>query len=76
MAMLAELHAGGATICMVTHDPRYADFAERQVFMFDGQIVDEETLQKLRKDEEQRLEEQISQARARRDTVVDGAPGR
>ena len=48
MAMLAELHAGGATICMVTHDPRYADFAERQVFMFDGQIVDEETLSKLR----------------------------
>ena len=71
MAMLAELHAGGATICMVTHDPRYADFAERQVFMFDGQIVDEETLTKLRQEEEQRLEKQISQARARRDTVVD-----
>ena len=76
MALLAELHAGGATICMVTHDPRYADFAERQVFMFDGQIVDEETLNKLRQEEEQRLEKQISQARARRDTVVDGAPGR
>ena len=66
MALLAELHAGGATICMVTHDPRYADFAERQVFMFDGQIVDEETLKKLRREEEERLEEQISKARARR----------
>ena len=75
MAMLAELHAGGATICMVTHDPRYADFAERQVFMFDGQIVDEETLSKLRKEEEQRLEKQISQARARRDAVVDEVSG-
>jgi len=51
---------------MVTHDPRYADFADRKVFMFDGQIVDEETLHKLRQEEEQRLEDQISQARARR----------
>lgn len=66
MALLAELHAGGATICMVTHDPRYADFADRKVYMFDGQIVDEETLHKLRQEEEQRLEEQISQARTRR----------
>ena len=66
MALLAELHASGATICMVTHDPRYADFADRKVFMFDGQIVDEETLHKLRQEEEQRLEDQISQARARR----------
>lgn len=66
MTLLAELHAGGATICMVTHDPRYADFADRKVFMFDGQIVDEETLHKLRQEEEQRLEDQISQARARR----------
>ncbi|MEE4329869.1 MAG: ABC transporter ATP-binding protein [Wenzhouxiangella sp.] len=73
MALLAELHAGGATICMVTHDPRYADFAQRQVFMFDGQIVDEETLNKLRQDEEQRLEEQISQARARREAVAQQA---
>lgn len=67
MALLAELHAAGATICMVTHDPRYADFAERQVFMFDGRIVDEETLHKLRRDEEQRLEEQIHMARSRRE---------
>lgn len=73
MALLAELHAGGVTICMVTHDPRYADFADHQVFVFDGQIVDEETLHKLRQEEEQRLEEQIGQARARRDTIVDHA---
>jgi putative ABC transport system ATP-binding protein len=67
MGLLAELHAGGATICMVTHDPRYADFAERQVYMFDGRIVDEQTLEKLRAEEEQRLEQQIAQARARRE---------
>lgn len=73
MALLAELHAGGATICMVTHDPRYADFAERKVFMFDGRIVDEETLHNLRREEEQRLEEQISQARARRISSANAA---
>ncbi len=66
MALLAELHAAGATICMVTHDPRYADFAERQVFMFDGRIVDEETLRRLRRAEERRLEEQIHKARSQR----------
>jgi putative ABC transport system ATP-binding protein len=69
MALLAELHAAGATICMVTHDPRYADFAERQVFMFDGRIVDEQTLEKLREEEEQRLEAQIERVRARREST-------
>ncbi|MCL4808598.1 MAG: ABC transporter ATP-binding protein [Thermoanaerobaculia bacterium] len=39
--LLCELHAGGATICMVTHDPRYADHADRTVHLFDGRIVDE-----------------------------------
>jgi putative ABC transport system ATP-binding protein len=38
MGLLAELHRGGATICMVTHDPRYAEHAERSVHLFDGQI--------------------------------------
>ena len=52
------------------HDLRNADFTERKVFMFDGQIVDEETLSKLRQEEEQRLEKQISEARARRDAVI------
>jgi putative ABC transport system ATP-binding protein len=42
MKLLAELHAGGSTICMVTHDPRYAHHAERSVHLFDGRIVDEE----------------------------------
>ena len=41
MDLLKELHAGGATICMVTHDPRYASFADRTIHMFDGRIVEE-----------------------------------
>jgi putative ABC transport system ATP-binding protein len=43
MSLLSELHAGGATICIVTHDPRYADRAERTVHLFDGRVVDETT---------------------------------
>jgi putative ABC transport system ATP-binding protein len=41
MDLLGELHAGGATICMVTHDPRYLKYAERAIHLFDGQVVDE-----------------------------------
>ena len=41
MNMLSELHADGTTICMVTHDPRYARVAERAIHLFDGQIVEE-----------------------------------
>jgi putative ABC transport system ATP-binding protein len=41
MALLKELHNNGATICMVTHDQRYADQADRTVHMFDGRIVEE-----------------------------------
>ena len=41
MGLLDELHDEGATICMVTHDPRYAHVAERTVHLFDGRIVDE-----------------------------------
>jgi putative ABC transport system ATP-binding protein len=41
MELLRELHRGGATICMVTHDPRYAKHADRSIFMFDGRVVDE-----------------------------------
>ena len=40
--LMNELHAEGATICMVTHDPRYATVADRSVHLFDGQVVDEE----------------------------------
>jgi putative ABC transport system ATP-binding protein len=42
MDLLKELHADGATICMVTHDPRYARHAERSIHLFDGQIVRDE----------------------------------
>ncbi|HEX8830448.1 MAG TPA: ABC transporter ATP-binding protein [Longimicrobium sp.] len=42
MALLRELHAEGSTICMVTHDPRYAEHADRTVHLFDGQIVRDE----------------------------------
>ncbi len=41
MTLLAELHREGATICMVTHDPRFAAHAERQVHLFDGKVVAE-----------------------------------
>jgi len=41
MGLLKELHRNGATICMVTHDPRYASFADRTIHMFDGRIVEE-----------------------------------
>ena len=40
MNLLHELHQNGATICMVTHDPRYARHAERTIHLFDGKIVD------------------------------------
>ena len=41
MELLARLHREGTTVCMVTHDPRYADLAERSVHLFDGRIVEE-----------------------------------
>ena len=41
MTLLRELHRGGATICMVTHDPRYAAHADRTVHLFDGRVVEE-----------------------------------
>lgn len=43
MDLLRELHRGGATICMVTHDPRYARYADRTIRLFDGRIVEEKT---------------------------------
>ena len=39
MELLDELHAGGATIVMVTHDPRYMPRARRSVYLFDGRLV-------------------------------------
>ena len=41
MELLRDLHRSGATICMVTHDPRFARYAERTVNLFDGRVVDE-----------------------------------
>ena len=43
MDLLRELHRGGATICMVTHDPRYARHADRSIHVFDGRVVEEQT---------------------------------
>ena len=45
MELLRELHREGATICMVTHDPRYARYADRTIHLFDGRIVDEKTVE-------------------------------
>ena len=42
MDLLRELHRNGATICMVTHDPRYAQHADRTVALFDGRVVEEQ----------------------------------
>jgi putative ABC transport system ATP-binding protein len=47
MKLLQELHEEGATICMVTHDPRFAAHAERQVHLFDGKVVAEGELSQL-----------------------------
>jgi len=43
MSLLKELHTAGATVCMVTHDPRYAEFADRTIRLFDGRVVEEST---------------------------------
>jgi putative ABC transport system ATP-binding protein len=43
MELLRELHRSGATICMVTHDPRYAAHADRSIDLFDGRVVEERT---------------------------------
>jgi putative ABC transport system ATP-binding protein len=41
MQLLSDLHRAGATICMVTHDPRYARHAGRAIHLFDGRVMDE-----------------------------------
>ncbi len=40
MEMFGELHAGGATVCMVTHDPRWVTQAQRHLYLFDGRLAD------------------------------------
>jgi putative ABC transport system ATP-binding protein len=42
MSLLSDLHKQGATICMVTHDPRFARHADRAIHLFDGRVVEEE----------------------------------
>ena len=39
MQMLEELHAGGSTICLATHDPRHIARTERRIYLFDGRVV-------------------------------------
>jgi putative ABC transport system ATP-binding protein len=41
MSLMRELHRAGATICMVTHDPRYAAYSDRSIHLFDGRVVEE-----------------------------------
>lgn len=41
MNLLHDLHNKGATICMVTHDPRFAKIADRTIHLFDGRIVED-----------------------------------
>jgi putative ABC transport system ATP-binding protein len=50
MELLQNLHHDGATICMVTHDSRFAKHAQREVHLFDGKVVAEEELRKLMAD--------------------------
>jgi putative ABC transport system ATP-binding protein len=45
MELLRDLHRGGSTICMVTHDPRFARYAGRSVHLFDGRVVSEKEAQ-------------------------------
>jgi putative ABC transport system ATP-binding protein len=52
MDLLRELHDEGATICMVTHDPRYAHVADRQIHLFDGQVVSEDDVKRAHELEE------------------------
>jgi putative ABC transport system ATP-binding protein len=43
MRMFGELHAGGATVCVATHDPRWVTQAQRHLYLFDGRLVDRPT---------------------------------
>ncbi|HEY7895013.1 MAG TPA: ABC transporter ATP-binding protein [Gemmatimonadaceae bacterium] len=53
MELLRDLHRQGATIIMVTHDPRYAAHADRSIHLFDGRVVEDETGAKEQADESQ-----------------------
>ena len=52
MHLLKELHEEGSTICMVTHDPRFARHADREVHLFDGKVVSEQEQKKMEEEAE------------------------
>jgi putative ABC transport system ATP-binding protein len=53
MGLLRDLHREGSTICMVTHDPRFAQHAERTILLFDGRVVEDEKGQERAHSEEE-----------------------
>jgi putative ABC transport system ATP-binding protein len=53
MSLLRDLHREGATICMVTHDPRFARYAVRTIHLFDGRVVEEERGEERAADEQE-----------------------
>jgi putative ABC transport system ATP-binding protein len=57
MGLLRDLHREGSTICMVTHDPRFAQHAERTIHLFDGRVVEDE-----RGEERMRSEEELKES--------------
>jgi len=52
MHLLADLHREGSTICMVTHDPRFAKHGPARVHLFDGKVVSEQEMKKLEEEVE------------------------
>lgn len=52
MQLLEQLHDNGTTLCMVTHDAAFARRAQRIVHMLDGRIVDEDTFERLRHEQD------------------------
>jgi putative ABC transport system ATP-binding protein len=53
MSLLRDLHREGATICMVTHDPRFARYAARTIHLFDGRVVEDERGEERAADEQE-----------------------
>ena len=51
--VLRELHREGATICMVTHDPRYGRHADRSIHLFDGRVLEEDGSKRAEKELEE-----------------------
>jgi len=60
MSLLRDLHREGATICMVTHDPRFARYAARTIHLFDGRVVEEERGEERAADEQELKEAGLS----------------